>query len=150
MGVDDKRSDDGSLILESQSSQFDEKEPIPGSFTMSDNLDFILPRTVSLSTVSSPMVVSNSTSRLSLAVESSIKSTFLDTNRNSVSSPTVEGDGNEERSLTASEQGTAKQGFTRELQRKEQLKGASLKRQPGMHTLLILLYMLMTSIQITF
>lgn len=147
MGVDDKRSHNGGLIPESQSRQFGEKEVTLGSFTTSDTLeksDFILPFPVSSSTVSSPMVVSDPTSRLSLPVASDIKSSVLDTNGNSVSSPTVEGDGNEESSLTASEQGTAKQEFTRELHRKEQLKGASLKRQPGMHTLLILLYTLMS------
>lgn len=147
VGVDDRRSHNGGLIPESQSRQFGEKEAILGSFTTSDTLeksDFILPCPVSSSTVSSPMVVSDPTSRLSLPVASDIKSSVLDTNGNSVSSPTVEGDGNEESSLIASEQGTAKQEFTRELHRKEQLKGASLKRQSGMHTLLILLYMLMS------
>ena len=160
VGVGDKRSHNANLNLEGQSSQFGEKEPILGSFPTSDtvveSVDLLLPWTVSSSTVSSTMVVSNSTSWLSLAVASNITSTVLDTKGNSVSSPTVEGDGSEESSSgklqllpraptrDESRQDTANSACNEtSLHTRLHVKGASLKRQPGMHTVLILLYMLM-------
>ena len=223
VGVDDRKSHNANVNSQSQSSQFGEKEPIPGSFTPSafvaETVDNFLPKgTVLSSTASSAMVVSNSTFRPSAAVPSNISSNVLDTKGNSISSPTEESDAKEEssllpmsgeliskctlsrrdygkandNSLTASEQGTAKQEeFVREMQRKEQLtreeqerkrqeegdrkwqeverhyaansycnetspdrrlqvEGASLKRQPGMCSVLVLMYMLMCCIQITF
>ncbi|XP_074627230.1 uncharacterized protein LOC141885240 [Acropora palmata] len=153
VGVDDRKSHNANVNSQSQSSQFGEKEPIPGSFTPSafvaETVDNFLPKgTVLSSTASSAMVVSNSTFRPSAAVPSNISSNVLDTKGNSISSPTEESDAKEEssllpmsgeliskctlsrrdygkandNSLTASEQGTAKQEeFVREMQRKEQL-----------------------------
>ena len=100
--IDVQRSFNGNLNLESQSSQCREKEPLPGSFAASGvvhSLDFPLPCMVSSSAVSCTIVVSNSTSRSSIDVASNITSTVLNTYANSVFSPALAGDGNEETSL---------------------------------------------------
>ena len=101
--MDDQRSHHGNLNLESESSQFGDREQVEGSFASNGvvvgSRDFPLPFTVTSSTVPCSMVVSNSASRSSIAVASNITSTVVNANKNSVLSPTLAGDGNEETSL---------------------------------------------------
>ena len=95
--IDDQRSHHGNLNLESQSSQFGGREQAEGCFVGSRN--FPLPFTASSSTASWHMLVSDSTSRSSIAVASNITSTVVNANKNLVLSPTLAGDSNEETSL---------------------------------------------------
>ena len=92
--IDDQKSHNGNLNLESQSSQFGDREQVPGSFA-----DFPLSCTVSSSSFSRTMAASNLTCRPSVAAASNLTSTVINTTRNSVFTPTVAGDGNEEASL---------------------------------------------------
>ena len=101
--IDDQRSHNGNLNLESKSSQFGDREQAEGSFAANGvvvgSRNFLPPFTDSLSTVPCNMVVLDSTSRSSIAVASNITSTVVNANKNSVLSPTLAGDGNEETSL---------------------------------------------------
>ena len=100
--IGDQMSRNSNLNLESQSSQFGDREEVPGSFAASGvvagSRDFPLSYTVSPSSFSSTMAVSNLTCRPSVAAASNLTSSFLNTTRNSVFSSTVAGDGNEEAS----------------------------------------------------
>ena len=101
--IDDQRSPHGNLNLESRSSQFGGREQAEGSFAADgvvvESCNFPPPFTDSSSTIPCNMVVSDSTSRSSIAVASNITSTVVNVNENSVLSPTLAGDGNEETSL---------------------------------------------------
>ncbi|XP_015759568.1 PREDICTED: uncharacterized protein LOC107338833 isoform X2 [Acropora digitifera] len=100
--IGDQMSRTSNLNLESQSSQFGDREEVPGSFAASGvvagSRDFPLSYTVSPSSFSSTMAVSNLTCRPSVAAAINLTSSFLNTTRNSVFSSTVAGDGNEEAS----------------------------------------------------
>ena len=99
--IDDQMKRNSNLNLESQSSQFGDREEVPGSFAASGVVagsDIPLSYTVSPSSFSSTMAVSNLTCRPSVAAASNLTSLFLNTTRNSVFSSTVAGDGNEEAS----------------------------------------------------
>ena len=98
--TDDQMSRNRNLNLESESSQFGDREQVPGSFAASGvvagSRDFPLSYTVSSSSFSSTMAVPNLTCRSSVAAASNLTSTVINTTRNSVFSPTLAGDGNEE------------------------------------------------------
>ncbi|KAK2566499.1 putative E3 ubiquitin-protein ligase RZFP34 [Acropora cervicornis] len=98
--IDDQMSRSSNLNLESQSSQFGDREQVPGSFAASGGVagsrDFPLSYTVSPSSFSSTMAVSNLTCRPSVAAASNLTSSVVNTTRNSVFSSIVAGDGNED------------------------------------------------------
>ncbi|XP_067051801.1 uncharacterized protein [Acropora muricata] len=99
----DQRSHHGDLNLEGQSSQFGGREQAEASFAANgdvlENCNFPLRFTVSSPTVSCNTVVSDSTSRSSIAVATNITSAVVNANKNSVLSQTLVCDGNEGASL---------------------------------------------------
>ena len=99
----DQRSHHGDLNLEGQSSQFGGREIAEASFAANgdvlENGNFPLRFTVSSPTVSCNTVVSDSTSRSSIAVATNITSAVVNANKNSVLSQTLVCDGNEGASL---------------------------------------------------
>ncbi|XP_044176831.1 uncharacterized protein LOC122959547 [Acropora millepora] len=99
----DQRSHHGDLNLEGQSSQFGGREQAEASFAANgdvlENRNFPLRFTVSSPTVSCNTVVSDSTSRSSIAVATNITSAVVNANKNSVLSQTLVCDGNEGASL---------------------------------------------------
>ena len=99
----DQRSHHGDLNLEGQSIQFGGREQAEASFAANgvvvESHNFPVPFTVSSPTVSCNTVVSDSTSRSSVAVATNITSAVVNANKNSVLSQTLVCDGNEEASL---------------------------------------------------